>query len=551
MRDSKAWSEMRESIIGLGRESSRRTYYPELMSRIAELEAARNELRISEENLRTIFNSLNDAIFIHDWEGGLIEVNDAMLTMYAVTRDNFRSFTVADYSADPDSPQANKSDLKSIFQRLRDEGSVIYEWRARRPLRPGTDFDVEVSLHKATWYDQSVVVAVVRDIFERKRLEAMLRQSQKLDALGQLAGGIAHDTNNMLGVIIGYTDLLIEELPEASPFRTDLHHIRTAALRSADLNRQLLGFARKQTIQPLVVNLNLLVDGTQKMLRRLIGEQHELLWMPGPELWNLWVDPSQVDQILTNLVLNARDALRSSGTITIKTTNISVDETFSQLHPDSETGDYVVLSVTDNGKGMNPEIQSRIFEPFFTTKGPGRGTGLGLATVYGIIRQNNGFLSVYSAPDLGTTFNIYFPRHRGSDPPDVLPAAIEPKGGSETILLVEDEESLLRLGTRVLLEAGYRVIAAQDPLEALEKIRNGLQPDLLVTDLVMPGLNGRELFHAARSYAPGMKGLFVSGYPSETLRNQEPTSEGYPAFLQKPFTRIGFLSKVREAFDRR
>jgi PAS domain S-box-containing protein len=539
---------MRESIIGLGTESSRRTYYPELQNRIAQLEEAREGLRRSDANLRTLFDSLHDAVLIHDWEGRLLEVNDAMLAMYGVTRETFRDFTLADYSANPEVGQSSNAWIADQLVRLRSEGSLVFEWRARRPLPPIKDFDVEVSLHRATWYDQEVVVAVVRDVSERKRLERMLQQSQKLDALGQLAGGVAHDTNNMLGVIIGYADLLLEDLPEGSKAREDLEQIRKAALHSADLNRQLLGFARKQTIQPVLADLNLLVDATQKMLRRLIGEQHALLWKPGPDPWYVYADPSQLDQVLTNLVLNARDALGASGAITLETANITVDEAFHQVHPDADPGAYVVLRVTDTGHGMSPEVQARIFEPFFTTKALGRGTGLGLAMVYGIARQNGGFVSVYSTPGLGTTFSFYLPRHQGGVPAALSAPDLDPPGGQETVLLVEDEQALLELGTRVLQGAGYQVIAVLNPLEALARVRDGSLPSaLLITDLVMPGLNGIELFHQLQALQPALRVLFVSGYPSGTL-DFESQSAGR-AFLQKPFTRAGLLRKVREILD--
>ncbi len=540
---------MRESIIGLGSESSRRTYYPQLQDRITQLEETREDLRRSEANLRAIFDSLHDAVLIHDWEGRLLEVNDAMLAMYGVTRETFRDFTLADYSASPGASLPQKASFADQLGRLRAEGSLVFEWRARRPLLPKGDFDVEVSLRRAAWYGEEAVVAVVRDISERKRLEGMLQQSQKLDALGQLAGGVAHDTNNMLGVIIGYADLLIEGLPADTKTRKDLEQIRKAALHSADLNRQLLGFARRQTIQPLPADLNQLVEATQKMLRRLIGEQHTLVWKPATNLWHVCVDPSQMDQILTNLVLNARDALGPSGCITLETANVTVDEAFQQMHPDADLGPFVVLRVTDTGHGMSPDIQARIFEPFFTTKELGRGTGFGLAMVYGIARQNRGFVSVYSTPGLGTTFSFYLPRHQGAELAVVAAPDTEPPGGSETVLLVEDEQALLELGTRVLEGAGYRVIPMSNPLEAVERVRaGGLECTLLVTDLVMPGLNGIELYHQVHALRPALRVLFVSGYPSGTLDLESQSARGR-AFLQKPFTRASLLRKVREVLD--
>ncbi len=540
---------MRESIIGLGSESSRRTYYPQLQDRISQLEETREDLRRSEANLRAIFDSLHDAVLIHDWEGRLLEVNDAMLAMYGVTRETFRDFTLADYSASPGASLPQKASFADQLGRLRAEGSLVFEWRARRPLLPKGDFDVEVSLRRAAWYGEEAVVAVVRDISERKRLEGMLQQSQKLDALGQLAGGVAHDTNNMLGVIIGYADLLIEGLPADTKTRKDLEQIRKAALHSADLNRQLLGFARRQTIQPLTADLNQLVEATQKMLRRLIGEQHTLVWKPATNLWHVCVDPSQMDQILTNLVLNARDALGPSGCITLETANVTVDEAFQQMHPDADLGPFVVLRVTDTGHGMSPDIQARIFEPFFTTKELGRGTGLGLAMVYGIARQNRGFVSVYSTPGLGTTFSFYLPRHQGAELAVVAAPDTEPPGGSETVLLVEDEQALLELGTRVLEGAGYRVIPMSNPLEAVERVRaGGLECTLLVTDLVMPGLNGIELYHQVHALRPALRVLFVSGYPSGTLDLESQSAQGR-TFLQKPFTRASLLRRVREVLD--
>ncbi len=548
MRDRRDWAQMRESIIGLGTESSRRTYYPELQNRISQLEEAREDLRRSEANLRTLFDSLHDAVLIHDWDGRVLEVNEAMLAMYGVTRDTFRNFSLADYSANPEASQSGRAFVDQLA-RLRAEGSLVFEWRARQPLLPNGDFDVEVSLRRATWYDQEVVVAVVRDVSERKRLEGMLQQSQKLDALGQLAGGVAHDTNNMLGVIIGYADLLMEGLPEGTKARRDLEQIRKAALHSADLNRQLLGFARKQTIQPRPADLNQVIEATQKMLRRLIGEQHTLAWKPATNLWPVCVDPSQMDQILTNLVLNARDALGPSGTITLETGHVTVDEAFHQVHPDADLGQFVVLRVTDTGHGMSPQIQARIFEPFFTTKEVGRGTGLGLAMVYGIARQNRGFVSVYSTPGLGTTFSFYLPRHQGGGLATVALPDPDPPGGHETVLLVEDEQALLELGTRVLEGAGYQVVPVANPLEAVAQIRSGGLPcALLVTDLVMPDLNGIELFQQIHALRPDLRVLFVSGYPSGTLDLESQSAQGR-AFLQKPFTRAGLLHKVREILD--
>ena len=354
---------------------------------------------------------------------------------------------------------------------------------------------------------------------------------------------MAHDTNNMLGVIVGYTDLLEERLAGDPQGVEDLDQIRKAAMRSSDLIRQLLAFARKQVIQPRQVDLNQLVEDTQRMLRRLIGENLALVWKPATSLWATWVDPSQVDQILANLVVNARDSIEGSGTITLETADASVDETFCHAHPDASPGEYVVLSVTDSGKGMTPEVQARIFEPFFTTKETGRGTGLGLATVYGILRQNGGFITVYSVPGSGSCFRLYFPRYAHGAAEDEAPAAeAPPPGGDETLLYVEDEEALLGLGKTILESAGYRVLAMSNPLAAktlAERVTGTL--DLLVTDLVMPGMNGWELWQCG---PPGPTGHPVpvhvrlpgwnrpcprslgTGLPPEALHEGRPAPQG-------------------------
>ncbi|OQA38188.1 MAG: Blue-light-activated protein [Acidobacteria bacterium ADurb.Bin340] len=548
MKERRDWNQMRDSIIGLGEESSRRTYYPELLARVTQLEAAQESLRQSEANLRVLFNSLHDAVIVHDFEGRVLEVNDAMLAMYGVDQKSCRTYNLMDYSAPSVGDQGLEAKFHEIWSTLRSEGHALFRWKARRPLSPGLDFDVEVSLRQAFWFGQEAVVAVVRDISERLRLEAMLHQAQKLDSLGQLAGGVAHDTNNMLGVIIGYTDLLLEDAPAATPLANDLEQIRKAALHSADLTRQLLAFARKQPINPQVVDLNVLVESTHKMLRRLIGEQHALVWKPSTTLWSVWIDPSQVDQIVTNLAVNARDALGSGGTITLETANVQVDETYAHQHPDAKPGDYVVLTVTDDGHGMTPEVQARIFDPFFTTKGLGRGTGLGLATVYGIVRQNEGFISVYSALGEGTTFRIHLPKHLGENP-GAQEAEVALKGGKETLLLVEDEEALLELAQRILEGAGYRVMSSSRPIEALHLMETNSEPiALLVTDLIMPGLNGSELYQRIHASRPEVRPLFLSGYPADTITLQE-LSEKRAGFLQKPFTRPALLAKVREILD--
>jgi PAS domain S-box-containing protein len=547
MRQRQDWEEMRKGIIGLGEESSRRSYYPDLLARVEELERLQEGLRRSEDNLWSLFNSLHDGVIVHDLRGRLIEVNDSLLAMFDLAREELTRYTLVDLSALIAAPEILGRRLAGHLERMAREGHAVFPWWARRP-RTGEEFELEISAKRVTWHGEDAVVSVVRDVSVRKQLEARLNESQRLEALGQLAGGVAHDTNNMLGVILGYAELLLEEAPEGSHLRLGLEQIRKAAMSSAGLIRQLLAFARRQPIQPVVLDLNLLMEHTQQMLRRLVGEQFRMDWQPSPGLWLIRVDPSQVEQVLTNLCLNARDAIRPGQAITLATANVAVDDVYASGHPDAHPGEYVAMVVTDEGIGMTPEVQARMFEPFFSTKATGRGTGLGLATVYGIVRQNDGFITVYSAPGLGTTLRVHFPRHLEPEAVPV-PGPEDAPRGREVILLVEDEKALLELGKRLLEGAGYRVLATPDPLEAL---RLAEEPDrtidLLATDLVMPGLNGRELHERIQALRPSLRTLFMSGYPAGTISLDRMPGHGL-GYLPKPFTRGGLLRKVREVLD--
>jgi signal transduction histidine kinase/CheY-like chemotaxis protein len=387
---------------------------------------------------------------------------------------------------------------------------------------------------------------------ERTHLQQQLLQSQKLEAVGRLAGGVAHDFNNMLGVIIGHTDLAMLHTPDDDPLRKDLNQIRNAANRSADLTRQLLAYARKQIAKPKVVNLNSLVETMQQMLRRLISEDIDLLWIPGEDLWPVRIDPAQVDQIVANLVVNARDAVDSAGSITIQTRNISVQE-FDQIdHPERVPGDYVLLTVRDTGMGMSPETLERIFEPFYTTKEQGKGTGLGLATVYGIVRQNEGFIDVESVSGQGSCFSVYLRRH--IDPQvakEGSPAEPHLASGHETILLVEDEEVVLRLAQQMLEHLGYTVFTARTAGEAITRMREQAGAiDLLVTDVIMPSMNGRELKEQLEALHPGLKCLFMSGYPADVIARQGVLDEEIQ-FIPKPFTLNSLSEKVRLALNQK
>lgn len=393
-------------------------------------------------------------------------------------------------------------------------------------------------------------LSTARDITEQRELEDQLRQAQKIDAVGRLAGGVAHDFNNMLGVILGHAEMALEQIKPSQPAYEDLREIQQAAQRSADLTRQLLAFARKQTVDPRVLNLNDTISGMLKMLRRLIGEDIELAWKPGPDLWPVRMDPVQVDQVLANLAVNAREAIRGVGQLSIRTENVTLRESDLAAHADFIAGDYVLLTVSDNGAGMDQATMAHLFEPFFTTKGLGKGTGLGLATLYGVVKQNGGFIDVDSFPGRGTTFNIYLPRTMEDRTEASAADAQETGGGSETVLFVEDSAPLVKLVTTLLNRRGYNVLAAGMPSAALELVRQYPKPiHLLIADVIMPEMNGRKLADQVCELRPGIKVLFISGYTADVIAPHGMLESGID-FLQKPVAGKTLLAKVREILDR-
>jgi signal transduction histidine kinase len=377
-----------------------------------------------------------------------------------------------------------------------------------------------------------------------------LMQAQKLESVGRLAGGVAHDFNNMLGVILGHTELALGQVDPAQPLHGDLEEIQQAAQRSTGLTRQLLAFARKQTIAPKVLDLNESITGMLKMLQRLIGEDIDLRWRPEAGLWPVRVDPSQLDQILANLCVNARDAITDVGKVTIETANGVFDAAYSAARAGFVPGEYVRIAVSDDGCGMDEETLAHIFEPFFTTKSVGTGTGLGLATVYGIVKQNGGFIYVYSEPGQGTTFTIYLPRHAGKAEAARTDGVAEPLArGHETILLVEDERAILEMTKEMLERQGYVVLAAGTPGAAirLAKAYPG-EIHLLMTDVVMPEMNGGDLATNLLALQPHLKRLFMSGYTSDVIAHRGVLHEGVQ-FIEKPFSMKGLAAKVREALE--
>jgi two-component system, cell cycle sensor histidine kinase and response regulator CckA len=398
------------------------------------------------------------------------------------------------------------------------------------------------------------------DISERKRaeeeknhLQVQLLQAQKMELVGQLAGGVAHDFNNMLGVIVGYADLALRKTDPAGPVYRSIEKILGAADRSANLVRQLLAFARKQTIVPRVLNLNETVENILRMLGRLIGEDIELIWQPGPNLSLVKMDPTQIDQILANLCVNSRDAISGVGKVIIETMNIVLDKDYCSRHAGFLPGNYVMLAVSDDGSGFDQETKARLFEPFFTTKSMGKGTGLGLATVYGIVKQNEGFINVYSEPGQGTVFRIYLPRYIGEGVETKIKGSGAPstQGRNETILLVEDEPIILEIGTAMLEELGYRVVAVGRSSEAIRLTETYAgEIHLLMTDVVMPEMNGRELAERVVSIKPDIKCLFMSGYTANVITHRGVLDEGVN-FIQKPFSMQTLAAKVREVLDQK
>ncbi len=401
----------------------------------------------------------------------------------------------------------------------------------------GTEFPVEVSLSYVEFEEGTFAIAFVSDISQRKQLEDQLLHAQKMEAVGRLAGGVAHDFNNMLTVISGYNRMILDELSTLDPLRGYAEEILKAADRAGALTQQLLAFSRRQVMQPRVISVNAVVAQTEKMLRRLIGEDVELLFGLASDAGNIKADPGHVEQAIVNLAVNARDAMPLGGRMNIETANVHLDETYARTHMGVTPGDFVMIAVSDTGIGMDAETRRRIFEPFFTTKEKGKGTGLGLATVYGIVKQTGGDIWVYSEPNRGTTFKLYFPRVSEPAVESVGPETQSTAGASETILVVEDEKAVRDLTMRMLERLGYRLLAAGSGAEAIEVSRAFAGTiHLLLTDVVMPNMSGRQLADELALSRPGMKVLYLSGYTENTVLHHG-VLDANVEFLPKPFSR--------------
>jgi len=417
--------------------------------------------------------------------------------------------------------------------------------------KDGRKIDVEFGHHRIIISGVTFVGGIARDITNRKRLEAQFLQAQKMEAIGALAGGVAHDFNNMLNVINGYSELLLDDFQKDDPKRNDLEQIRQAGQRAASLTSQLLAFSRKQILNPEILYLNDVIAEMSTMLRRLIGEDIEFACLTQPDLGLVNADSGQIQQIIMNLVVNARDAMPQGGKLTIETKNVDLDEDNNRMPAKMPAGPYVMLAISDNGIGMDAQTQARIFEPFFTTKGQGKGTGLGLSTVYGIVKQSNGFIWAYSEPGKGTTFQVYFPRVADKAAQSKSDDGKEERRlqGTGNVLIVEDESSVRALASRILRERGYHVLEAENGTEALRTAEEFAgEIHLLLTDVVMPQMAGSELVSRIEAIRPGIKVLYASGYTNDAVVCHG-TRDSKVAFLQKPFTPDALACKVGEVID--
>lgn len=496
---------------------------------------AEEELRKSQERFRALSEAACEGIGVHE-HGVLLDANRAFRDMFGLTAAEIRGKPLEDLVT---------GDSSSIIaQHVKTPSDEPYEVELRRT--DGTLFDAEVSDRPMPYEGRTACVTAVRDITKRKSLEDQLRQAQKMEAVGRLAGGVAHDFNNLLTAISGYSELALMRLPEGDPLRHEITEISAAADRASRLTRQLLVFSRKQVIQPRLIDLNAVLTDLEKMLRRLIGEDIAFLTLLDHELGSIKADPGQIEQVVVNLAVNARDAMAGGGKLTIETANIDLDETYARIHVDARAGSYVLLAVSDNGCGMDAATLAQIFEPFFTTKSPDKGTGLGLSTVYGIVKQSGGFVSCYSEPGKGACFKIYLPRVHEMSGVAVAHSPQQTTLGSATVLLVEDEAFVRRVARECLEKGGHTVLDASNGAEALlicEHHRGPIQ--LMLTDVVMPGMSGRELAERLASLRPEMRILFTSGY-TEDAAVLHGILEARMSFIQKPYNATALLRKVDE-----
>ena len=504
-------------------------------------------LQRSEKLVVALLESASQAVLSIDQTGRLVLANHRAEEMFGYSREELLGGRIEMLL-----PESKRT------THVRDRDQFFHKPHAR-PMgigmdlagrrKDGSEFPVEVSLSYVELDEGVFAIAFVSDISKRKQLEDQLLHAQKMEAVGRLAGGVAHDFNNMLTVISGYNRMILDELSTLDPLRGYAEEILKAADRAGALTQQLLAFSRRQVMQPRIINVNATIAQTEKMLLRLIGEDVELILGLSPDAGNIKADPGHVEQAIVNLAVNARDAMPLGGRLNIETANVHLDENYARTHMGVAPGDFVMIAVSDTGCGMDAETRRRIFEPFFTTKEKGKGTGLGLATVYGIVKQTGGDIWVYSEPNRGTTFKLYFPAVPGTPSDSSASEGAEPGSASETILVVEDEKAVRDLTVRMLERLGYKLLTAASGAEAIEISRAHTGPiDLLLTDVVMPNMSGRQVADALAPSRPGMKVLYLSGYTENTVIHHG-VLDANVDFLPKPFSREILGKKLREILD--
>jgi PAS domain S-box-containing protein len=529
---------------------SKRFDRAELRARVRTITRLNRYRRLLHERMKfeRVVEFAPNGLMIVNAAGAIVLANPAMLRMLGIQRQDEAIGKELEFWIDAQRRDECYAYLADVIADA--ESTVQFNTVLLR--LDGTPFPAEIDIGHLRWDESPMAQVVIRDITRRRELEAQLLQSRKMESIGRLAGGVAHDFNNLLTAISGYTEMALESLPDAAVERDDLLQVQKAARSAATLTRQLLAFARKQAIEPRIFNPNDLLQELHALLRRLIGETIELHIQPASDLGLVRADPGQIEQVLVNLSVNARDAMPHGGTLTIETANVVLNQEYARAHIGVAEGAYVMLLVRDTGVGMDESVKSHIFEPFFTTKELGRGTGLGLATCYGVIEQHGGTIEVYSEPHQGTTFKIYLPRVRGvaeAMPTHADEGPTMPRG-AETVLLVEDDTAVRALVARVLVELGYTVLEAGDGVAAQQLIQErGVAPiDLLVTDMVIPKLGGRPLAERMVVLCPGIRVLFISGYTEQMFVQHSRLDQGI-AFLHKPFSATTLARKVREVLD--
>jgi PAS domain S-box-containing protein len=503
----------------------------------------------TEKVLTALLETASQAILMIDRTGCMVLANRRAGEMFGYTTQELTGAAI-ELLVPESKREAHGLQREDYFRRPRTRPAGIgLDLSGRR--KDGAEFPVEVSLSFVETEDGVFGIAFISDISVRKDLEAQLRNAQKMEAVGRLAGGVAHDFNNMLTVIAGYNRMILDELSTLDPLRGYAEEIHKAAERASALTNQLLAFSHRQIMQPRVIDVNAVIAQTENMLRRLLGEDIELVMNLAPDAGNIHSDPHHIEQAIVNLAVNARDAMPLGGRITIETSNAAIDETYAKTHIGVQPGDFVMIAVSDTGHGMDSATRQKIFEPFFTTKPRGKGTGLGLATVYGMVKQSGGDIWVYSEPGQGTIFKLYFPRVAEPVSPGTSEEPVHtPPDAAETLLLVEDETQVRELEVRMLKQLGYHVLAAANGQEALEVSRayQG-KISLLVTDVVMPNMSGKQVADDLLSRRPALKVLYLSGYTANTIGHHGVLDSSVD-FLTKPFTREALARKVREILSR-